>query len=95
MKIKLLKVNQYLQASALHRFKTYLSIRLHQVASPYFDAMILLKINFFNRFYKDYVEFKHYLYDIIKLVTPGRSLSDENNFKKNENQIAWKGNKKA
>ena len=41
-----------------------------------------VKNKVFNTFYKDYVEFKHYLYDIIKLVTPVRSLSDENNFKK-------------
>ena len=52
MKLKLLKANQYLQTSALHRPQTYLSIKLLQTASPYFDAMIMSKMRFSIHFMK-------------------------------------------
>ena len=41
-----------------------------------------VKNEVFNTFYEDYVEFEHYVNDIVKLVTPITSLLDENNFKK-------------
>ena len=62
MKVKLLKANQYLQTLAIHRPQTYLPMKLVQIASPYFGAMILSKIRF-----EDYVEFKHYVHDIMTL----------------------------
>ena len=76
MKIKLLKLNQYLQASALHR---------HQNSSncqPLFRCSDFVKNEVFNTFYEDYVEFKHYVNYTVKLVTPKTSLSNENNFEK-------------
>ena len=73
MKMKLLKVNQYLQKSALHGPQTHLSMKRLQIASPYFDAMILSR--------RDIMKF---VTDIMKSVTPNSelltSLSDENNF---------------
>ena len=45
-----------------------------------------MKNEVFNTFYEDYVEFKHYVNDIMKSVTQNSelltSLSDENNFEK-------------
>ena len=76
MKIKLLKLNQYLQASALHR---------HQNSSncqPLFRCSDFVKNEVFNTFYEDYVEFKHHVNYTVKLVTPVTSLSNENNFEK-------------
>ena len=63
MKIKLLKVKHiqgsalhhpqtYLRVSALPRPQTYLFIKLHQSASPHFDAMILSEMKFSIRFMK-------------------------------------------
>ena len=49
---KVTESEQYLQTSALHLPRTYLSIKLPQIASPYFDAMILSKMKFSIRFTK-------------------------------------------
>ena len=89
--MKLLKANQYLQTSALRHPQTYLSMKLLQIVSPFFDATIFVKNDVFNTFYEDYVEFKHYVNDIMKSVTPNSelltSLSDENNLEKMK--IKW------
>ena len=50
MKMKALKVSQYLQTSELHRRKTHVFMKLPQIASPYFDAMICSKMWFSIRF---------------------------------------------
>ena len=52
MKMKALKVSQYLQISELHRPKSHLFMKLPQIASPYFDAMICSKMWFSIRFIK-------------------------------------------
>ena len=53
---------------------------------PLFRCNDFVKNEVFNTFYEDYVEFKHYVNDIMKSVTPNSelltSLSDENNFEK-------------
>ena len=41
-----------LQASALHHLQTYLSTKLHQIASHYLDATIMSKMKFSLRFMK-------------------------------------------
>ena len=45
-----------------------------------------VKNEVFNTFFEDYVEFKHYVNDTMKSVTPNSelltTLSDENNFEK-------------
>ena len=61
------------------------NISVHQTSSncqPLFRCNDFVKNEVFNTFYEDYVKFKHQVNDIVKLVTPVRSLSDENNFKK-------------
>ena len=60
-------------------------ISVHQTSpncQPLFRCNDFVKNEVFNTPYEDYVEFKHYVSNIIKSVTPVKSLSDENNFKK-------------
>ena len=79
MKMKLLKVNQPL----------YSNTSVHETSSnckPLFRCNDFVENQVFNTFYEDYVEFKHYVNDSMKSVTPNSelltSLSDENNFEK-------------
>ena len=62
---------------------------VHETSSncqPLFRCNDFVKNEVFNTFYENYVEFKHYVNDIMKSVTPNSelltSLSDENNFEK-------------
>ena len=62
---------------------------VHETSSncqPLFRFNDFVKNEVFNTFYEDYVEFKHYINDIMKPITPNSelltSLSDENNFEK-------------
>ena len=62
---------------------------VHETSStcqPSFRCNDFVKNEVFNTFYEDYVEFKHYVNDIMKLVISNSellaSLSDENNFEK-------------
>ena len=62
---------------------------VHETSSncqPLFRCNDFVKNEVFNTFYEDYVEFKHYVNDSMKSVTPNSelltSLSDENNFEK-------------
>ena len=61
------------------------NISAHQTSSncqPLFRCNDFFKNEVFNTFYEDYVEFKHYVNDIVKLVTVITDLSDENSFEK-------------
>ena len=65
------------------------NISVHEASSncqSIFRCNDFVKSEVFNTFYEDYVEFKHYVNDILKSVTPNSelltSLSDENNFEK-------------
>ena len=61
------------------------NISAHQTSSncqPLFRCNDFFKNEVFNTFYEDYVEFKHYVNDIVKLVTLITGLSDENSFEK-------------
>ena len=61
------------------------NLSVHQASpnyQPFFRCNNFVKNKDFDTLYEDYVQFKHYVYDIIKLVNPVTSLSDENNFKK-------------
>ena len=61
------------------------NISAHQTSSncqPLFRCNDFFKNEVFNTFYEDYVEFKHYVNDILKLVTVITDLSDENSFEK-------------
>ena len=65
------------------------NISVHEASSnfqPIFRCNDFVKSEVFNTFYEDYVEFKHYVNDIMKSVTPNSelltSLSDENNCEK-------------
>ena len=62
---------------------------VHETSSncqPFFRCNDFVKDEVFNTFYEDYVEFKHYVNDIMKSVTPNSelltSLSDENDLEK-------------
>ena len=63
------------------------NISVHETSSncqPSFRCNGFVKNEIFNTFYEDYVEFNHYINDIMKSVTLNSelltSLSDENNF---------------
>ena len=65
------------------------NISVHETSSncqPSFRCNGFVKNEIFNTFYEDYVEFNHYINDIMKSVTLNSelltSLSDENNFEK-------------
>ena len=79
MKMKLLKVNQPPSSN----------ISVHETSSncqPLFRCNDFVENQVFTTFYVDYVEFKHYVNDSMKSVTPNlellTSLSDENNLEK-------------